>query len=159
MTIRFAKNTKQDSDLVFFLSNDPLVRSCSFNTNTIECEQHCKWFAKTVADGNTLFFLVFEDNDFVGQIRFNRESERAVECMISLSIAEQFRGKHLAKEFLELGIGEMRKNWHNIRTVVAEVKGENASSNAIFRKEGFELISQINIYKLSVSPNMINGGG
>ena len=157
MTIRQARDSKKDCDLVFSLSNDPLVRSNSFNTKPIEYADHCKWFEKTVADKNTLFFLVFADEsakDFVGQIRFNRESEASIECVISLSITEQFRGKHIACEFLELGIGELKKNWHNIESVVAEVKDENIASNGLFLKEGFELISKVNTYRFSFSENV-----
>ncbi len=153
MTIRQAQNTTIDYKLVFSLSNDPLVRSNSFNTKPIEYADYCKWVEKTVADKNTLFFLVFADEnakDFVGQIRFNRESETSTECVISLSITEQFRGKHIAGEFIELGIEELKKNWHNIETVVAEVKDENVASNAMFLRKGFELVSKVNTYKLNV---------
>lgn len=149
MIIRQAQDTKQDCDLVFALSNDPLVRVASFCTEPIGYEHHCRWFSKIVADINTLFFLVFEADDFVGQIRFNREFEYSTECFISLSITENFRGKHIAKSFLGLGIEEMRKNWHIVATVIAEVKGENTSSNALFFKEGFKLVSSVNTYKLS----------
>lgn len=149
MTIRQAQNTKQDCDLVFSLSNDPLVRACSFNTNPIEYEQHCKWFAKTVSDSNILFFLVFEGEDFVGQIRFNRNSEVSMDCVISLSITERFRGKHIARQFIELGIEEMHNKWYGITTIVAEVKSDNAASNALFIKEGFKLVSSVNTYKLT----------
>ena len=149
MTIRQSQNTRQDCNLVFSLSNDPLVRTCSFNTNKIEYEQHCKWFAKTVSDKNTLFFLIFDNDNFVGQIRFNRESEQATECVISLSITKEYRGKHIACDCLQLGIEELKKNWYNINSVVAEVKDENTASNALFLREGFELISKVNTYKLS----------
>ena len=59
MIIRQARDTKNDCDLIFSLSNDPLVRVNSFNTKPIEYADHCKWFEKTIADKNTLFFLVF----------------------------------------------------------------------------------------------------
>ena len=149
MQIRLAKNNSNDCDLVFSLSNDPLVRQASFNTEPLEYKSHCKWFAKTAEDSNTLFFLVFEGQDFVGQIRFNRESKMSTECFISLSITAKFRGKHIAKEFLDLGIEKMQKKWRKIKAVIAEVKGENTPSNALFLKKNFELISSINTYKYS----------
>lgn len=157
MTIRQAQNSRQDCDLVFSLSNDPLVRVCSFNTKSIEYGHHCKWFEKKVTDTNTLFFLIFDEDDiFIGQIRFNRETEQSTECVISLSITKEYRGKHIAGKFLELGIDELKKNWYNIKTVVAEVKDENTASNALFLREGFELISKVNTYKLNV---LTSGGG
>lgn len=162
MLIRNVKNTLSDCDLIFSLSNDPLVRACSFNTKPIEYESHCKWFEKIVSDKNTLFFLVFDDeneNQFVGQIRFNRESEQSAECVISLSITKEYRGKHIACDFLQFGIEELKKNWHNIEYVVAEVKDENAASNGLFLKEGFELISKVNTYRFSFSENTRSEGG
>ena len=140
MIIRNAQNKTKDCKLVFFLSNDSLVRSNSFNTKGIESEEHCKWFEKTVEDKNTLFFLVFADEsekEFIGQIRFKRECENSTECIISLSITEQFRGKHIAAEFLQLGIDELKKNWQDIKYIVAEVKDENIASNTLFIKQGF----------------------
>ncbi|MGN0739653.1 MAG: GNAT family N-acetyltransferase [Treponema sp.] len=157
MAIRYAQNTKQDCDLIFSLSNDPLVRSVSFNAKPIEYNQHCNWFAKAVSDTNTLFFLIFDRDNFVGQIRFNRETKLSTECIISLSITKEYRGKHIALEFLQLGIDELKKNWYNIKSVVAEVKDENTASNALFLREGFELISKVNTYKLNLLPS--NGGG
>lgn len=150
MIIRKAILSKNDCDLVFSLSNDPLVRANSFNQNEIDYSAHCKWFEKTLADKNTLFFLLFSDeneNSFVGQIRFKRDSEEAESCLISLSIAELFRGKHIASEFIEQGISELKKNWCNIKTIVAEVKDENIPSNKLFLKEQFKLVSKVNTYK------------
>lgn len=158
MQIRTTKQTSEDCKLVFSLSSDPLVRDCSFNTKPIEYEQHCKWFEKTVIDKNTLFFLIFDDGNFVGQIRFNRESEHSTECVISLSITKEYRGKHIAGKFLELGIDELKKNWYNIRSVVAEVKDENTASNALFLREGFELVSKVNTYMLNIYTNFEEGG-
>ena len=156
MTIRQAKSIKQDCEIIFSLSNDPIVRASSFNTKPIEYKQHCKWFQKTTTDPNVLFFLIFDGDNFVGQIRFNRESEKSTECVISLSITKDFRGKHIAGQFLQLGINGLKRNWHNINSVVAEVKDDNFASNALFLREGFELISKVNTYKLSV---MKSGGG
>lgn len=154
MILRHVQNTTSDCNLIFSLSNDPLVRANSFNQNKIDYEEYCKWFEKSVTDKNTLFFLVFtneSEEDFVGQIRFNRESEASAECVISLSITESFRGKHIARDFIELGIEELKKYWYSVNTVVAEVKDENAASNKLFIKEGFKLVSKVNTYKLNIS--------
>lgn len=150
MIVRKANNTKKDCDLVYALSNDPIVRSCSFNQNIIEYANHISWFKRSVEDKKVLFLLVFVDkteNDFIGQIRFNRESELSESCIISLSITEQYRGKHIASDFIELGINELKRNWPNIKKIIAEVKNENIASNKLFSREKFELISIINTYE------------
>lgn len=152
MTIRQAQNTKFDCDIVFALSNDSVVRACSFNTKPIEYQQHCKWFINAISDSNMLFFLIFDNDKFVGQIRFKREAESSVECIISLSITNDFRGKHIASEFLQLGVESLLTKWYNIKYIIAEVKEENIASNKLFMKNNFMLISQekYNSYKLMV---------
>lgn len=152
MNIRKADNTKNDCDLVFSLSNDALVRENSFSTKTIEYDSHCNWYKRTISDNNTLFFLVFNNNDFVGQIRFNREAENSESCIISLSITEPFRGKHISSEFLMLGIKELHCSWIKVHYIIAEVKKENIPSNKLFEKNGFIMIEseEYNNYKYLV---------
>lgn len=150
----FIRNVRDaDCKLVYSLSNDPIVRMNSFNQNQIEYGNHCKWFSKILTDKNTLFFIVFSDEteeEFIGQIRFNRKSEDSLDCVISLSITEAFRGKHIASLFIELGIEELKKKWIGIKSIIAEVKDENIASNKLFIKEGFQLISTVNTYALIV---------
>lgn len=160
MFIRQVQNASVDCDLIFSLSNDSLVRANSFKQNKIEYEEHCNWFKKTITDKNILFFLIFENDsekDFIGQIRFKRECEKSNECVISLSITEPFRGKHIAKDFIEIGIKELKKNWKTVDTIIAEVKDENTASNKLFIKGGFELISKVNTYKLNIFENFVGG--
>ncbi len=154
MLIRKAGNTQSDCKRVFNLSNDPVVRASSFNQGEIKYTDHCGWFERTIGNKDVLFFLVFADdteNDFVGQIRFKRSSEDSTECVISLSITEQFRGKHIAVQFMELGIEEMHRNWPLINTVIAEVKDGNIPSNKLFQSEGFNLMLRVNMYELKLT--------
>lgn len=146
MQIRQVEKTSEDCSLIYNLSNDPLVRINSFNSEPIIYENHVKWFNKVINDSNILFFLVFEDDDFVGQLRFVRTCEESRECVISLSITPEYRGKHIGRDFMDLGINEMRKSWKKIEMVKAEVKCENEASNKFFTKDGFDLASSVDIY-------------
>ncbi|MCR5189267.1 MAG: GNAT family N-acetyltransferase, partial [Treponema sp.] len=144
MFFRKAVDSEIDCNLVYALSNDPIVRQNSFNKNKIEFTDHIKWFKKTVFDSNILFLLAFEDKSeqkFIGQIRFNRQSLDSEACIISLSITEDFRGKGIAKDFIESGIEQVKKNWKLVKTVIAEVKSENVASNKLFIKDNFNLES------------------
>ena len=137
MDIRKAENTEKDCKLVFALSNDPIVRANSFNTERIEYADHVQWYKKMLNDSDVLFFLVFDGADFVGQIRFKRESGQDEECIISLSISEKFRSRGIAKCFLRLGLQELKKSWHKIKEVTAEVKKGNIASSKLFEFAGF----------------------
>lgn len=150
MIIRKASGSESDCKLVFSLSNDPVVRSVSFNQNKIAYENHVEWYKKTIKDSNTLFLLVFEnetENNFIGQLRFKRDSENSETCLISLSITEEYRGKGIGTQFLQLGIDKLHIDWKMIKNIIAEVKADNIPSNMLFRKQGFELESSINTYK------------
>lgn len=57
MIIRKVKDITVDSSLIYNLSNDPLVRINSFNSEPIIYENHVKWFNKVINDSNILFFL------------------------------------------------------------------------------------------------------
>ena len=59
MIIRKVKDITVDCSLIYNLSNDPLVRINSFNSEPIIYENHVKWFNKVINDSNILFFLVF----------------------------------------------------------------------------------------------------
>lgn len=152
MNIRKAENTEKDCNLVFALSNDPIVRANSFSTERIEYANHVNWYKKTLNNRDILFFLVFDGDDFVGQIRFKRKSGQDEECVISLSISSPFRGKGIAKNFLGLGIQELKKSWHEIKEVTAEVKDENSASNKLFESAGFKAVEvgKINIFKFDI---------
>lgn len=153
MIIRKVNDTTVDCNLIYNLSSDPLVRANSFNSEPIVYENHVKWFNKIINDENVLFFLVFDGNDFVGQVRFARACEESKECIISLSITPEYRGKHISRDFMDLGINEMRKSWKKIEMVKAEVKCDNEASNKLFTKDGFDLVTSVNTYYKKV------GGG
>lgn len=140
MNIRRAQNNQKDCNLVYNLSNDPEVRANSFNTALIEYSNHVAWYNRTLTDENVLFFLLFEDNDFIGQIRFSRETKESDSCIISLSITKQFRGKGMGSVFLQKGMGEMNKTWPDIKKIIAEIKKENKSSISLFERNGFRKI-------------------
>lgn len=152
MNIRKAEKTEKDCYQIFMLSNESLVRKNSFNTGKIEYTSHVQWYEKAVSDDNLLFFLVFEGDAFVGQIRFKRESETSEECVISLSITKQFRGKGIALRFLAMGIQELKQNWVDIKESIAEVKKENIASSKLFEAAGFSIVKtgSVNIYKLDI---------
>lgn len=52
MQIRQVKNGENDCSLIYNLSNDPLVRSNSFNSEPIFYENHVRWFNLHYGDGS-----------------------------------------------------------------------------------------------------------
>lgn len=153
MTIRFAQSEIENSDiqLVYDLSNDPDVRKNSFSHNIISWEEHRTWYSKTIRDPDILFFLIFDNKDFVGQIRFDR-GKNIVSPIINISITKKYRGKGFASDCLKLAVNELKINWPCTTKISAHVLYENKASNIFFVKNGFKLITQDthNIYELII---------
>ena len=143
MTIRFAQSETENSDiqLVYDLSNDPDVRKNSFSHNIITWEEHRIWYSKTIHDPDILFFLIFDNKDFVGQIRFDRR-KNIVSPIINISITKKYRGKGFASDCLKLAVNELKINWTGTIRIIAYVLYENNTSNIFFVKNGFKLITQ-----------------
>lgn len=133
MVSRFKLRTAQlcDMQAVHDLSNDPLVRRNSINQDFIPFETHEKWFHERLVDEDTLFYVAeAEDGRFVGQVRFQKE-----ECVwvVSISIAPEFRGRHLSGEFLSEAI-----RLSGVSPVRAVVRRDNIPSLTLFERYGFK---------------------
>lgn len=115
---------------VYDLSNDPLVRRNSINRDSISIETHEKWFFERLADEDTLFYVVeAEDGRFAGQVRFQKNDDVWV---VSISIAQEFRGRHLAAAFL---FEAMKQS--GVFPIRAVVRCDNAPSMTLFERCGF----------------------
>ncbi len=129
-----------DSQKVFELSNDPSVRGQSINRSSIDWNEHTKWFAKKMSDDNYIFLLAFDKKDnFIGQVRFQLENETAV---ISISIAQEFRGKGLSKKILSESCTNSFQQSSGLKTILAFIRPENSASVRGFKSAGFEYDSE-----------------
>lgn len=120
-----------DMKRVFCLSNDPVVRESSMCQNTITWEQHKKWFAEKINDVNCYFYIVEDKNgNFVAQVRIDCQDNN----IISVSVAEQYRGKELAWKIIKLASLKCAKH-----TIIAYVKKTNEKSYRSFIHAGYLL--------------------
>lgn len=140
--LTFRKATIADTKLYFDWANDPSVREQSYNSNTIDFENHKKWFEAKLED-DTCMMLLFQNEEKrnVGQIRIQKENEN--QALIGISIAVEFRGKGYAKEMLLLASDYFLEN--NMGYFInAYIKEKNISSKQAFEKAGFEFENIIN---------------
>lgn len=103
-----------------------------------------------VTNPNVLFYLAFSSEQFVGQVRFSRTSELSNECTISISVASDFRGKHLGNKLMASCIEKMFIDWSCVQYVLAEVKHNTVASNMLFQKGGFILEMTVNRYRYPI---------
>ena len=145
---RFAKES--DVDVYYKWTNDPLVRSNSYNQDSVEYDNHVKWFLSKLNSKACHFYLFFnEENIPVGQVRIDTNEK---ETVIGVSIDEAFRGKSIGSEMLKKSTEDYLHK-HPSAIIAAYIKQENTASYNIFKKAGFsneEIVSEqgIKSYKL-----------
>lgn len=139
MIISLAK----ESDVIdlFELANDFVVRQNSFNEEKIELENHKKWFLGKLRDTNCYFYIIRENADFVGFIRFDLEKakEKKDQFIVGIGIVEKYRGKGLASKIINdanLQLLDSRKN----AKIIAHIKENNPSSLKAFLKANYKII-------------------
>lgn len=136
MLIRLAN--ENDVEAIYRISNEPSVRSVSFKSDSIDWNDHCRWFTSTLKDEDILLLAVINDLDskseIVGQVRFNRMDGE--ECEISMSIGAQSRGKGIGRWTLESSLQFVKQYW-GVHTVVARIKENNEPSLRFFKESGF----------------------
>ena len=132
-TLQIRKAKLTDVDLLFKWTNDELVRSQSFSSAVIPYADHCVWFQRKVEDKNSFFFIVEQDDNKVGLIRFDMNNGTAT---IGVSIDKEFRGKGLGAEIINLGVQSYFKE--NDFPILASIKKVNMASVKSFEKAGFQ---------------------
>lgn len=139
--LSFRKANENDTLLYFNWANDVTVRIQSFNSNTIDFQQHEIWFKSKIQD-DTCLMLVFqnEENEPVGQIRIQKENKN--KAIIGVSIASNYRGKGYSSEMLEKASNyffDTNKSY----IINAFIKTDNLNSKYAFEKAGFQFEKEL----------------
>jgi len=137
-TVSLNKATLNDLEDLFALANDPVVRQNSFSQEPISIQTHTAWFNALLKDENsTLYIIRSAEGRLISQVRFDRCEKKAI---ISIAIAQAFRGKGLVVEILQHAIEQYRNDYPGI-IIEARIKKENISSQKSFEKAGFTAVN------------------
>jgi len=138
-TIR--KAHRRDMELVFLLSNDPVVRQQSIHPEIIPLEKHVEWFSRKINDPDYIFLVVYDQNkQFIGQVRYEINKNSAV---VSISISRNFRGKGLAVPLLKKTAAKVFKMKPEVKGITAYIKPENIVSAHSFIKAEYAFRRQV----------------
>ena len=125
------KAEKKDINLIYDLSNDPLVRKNSINSKKIPWKEHLNWFEKKINDKDSVFYVIFDDKgEFIGQVRYEINNNTAI---VSISITKYFRGKKLSVPLLKDTARLLFKEKENVNEIHALIKPDNISSIKSFQ--------------------------
>ena len=143
--IEIRKASIEDMKNVFLLSNNPEVRANSINKETIQWENHVKWFSDKISCQETRYFIAYEDDKFVGQVRYDPDSNPNSK-IVSISIEDDFRNRGIAAKLLRETAFRIFDNKQS-DMVIAYIKPDNKPSIRLFEKVGYMYKTQTSINK------------
>lgn len=129
--------TEKDIELLFEWANDNSVRKNAFHMEKISYKEHEVWFHKLLSDKKQAQFIMMDKNQPVGQIRLSFDGEIAE---IDYSIDLNKRGMGYGKAICKMIIQKLKKEFPNIKKLVAKVKTSNAVSRKCLGENGFKEI-------------------
>lgn len=127
--------TEQDIDLLFSWANHPTVRRNSFNSEKISYEEHKRWYENVLKNEAVGQYIYVYGDEAVGQIRVEIEKETG---RISYSIFHEKTGQGHGKRMLQLLKEQVKKDFPEVKFLVAEVKTDNRASEAVLINTGYE---------------------
>jgi UDP-2,4-diacetamido-2,4,6-trideoxy-beta-L-altropyranose hydrolase len=132
--IRLRPATGDDARSLWQWRNEPATRAASFNTEPIAYDEHVKWLATKLRDGNVFILIaVVEGEAEIGYVRLDIHGDAAE---MSLSLDRAYRGRGLGSSAMRAAT-EFAVNTLGIQRVMARVRPGNAASLGAFRAAGF----------------------
>ena len=126
----------KDKDLVFYWSNDKLVRSNSFDKTKILYSKHTNWFKKSLKKKN--IFIFTRNNKPIGLIRFS-DFNRGIKISYLLSLEN--RRKKFGYKMLNYFYDKIKKirTFKNKKIYAFIIKNNVASKKSLLRS-GFKYL-------------------
>jgi len=151
--------TMTDLGMVFDWRNDPFVVSQGSSHRGVEREEHQTWFEKTIVGNSRRMFIVLEQGNPIGQIRFDRKDR--MECVVSVYLLQAFTGRGWGVQAIRMGCAAIFEVW-DVDRVVACVRQDNQAGRSAFLKSGFREteapgICSVEHYSLTLSRTMVPG--
>lgn len=136
----FRDITLEDTNLILDWANDPGTRRFAFRSETIESEDHFRWFEEKVKNPNVVFLIAETPTGVpIGQVRFEHQKDNFWET--SYMIAPLFRGRRLAINMLGGAIHTLKLR-HLNPCIIGLVKTENYASIRVFEALGFSRVGR-----------------
>jgi len=124
-----------DSDILYKWVNDPVTREASFNTHTIEREEHDSYIESIIESKTESQFMFELNGECVGTIK---ESINQTDIEITYAIAPDFRGKRIASLMMNCYL-QSRKG-----VFLCRIKEKNIPSIKMVERCGFTLTDNKN---------------
>lgn len=148
-----------DRDMVFRWRNDPFVVAHGSFHRGVEWEEHQTWFEKTILGDRRRMFIVLDQGNPIGQIRFDLKDQ--MECVVSVYLLQAFTGRGWGVQAIRMGCAAIFDVW-DVDRVIACVRLDNRAGRSAFLKSGFEETEAAGVcpaghYSLSLSRKTVQG--
>jgi spore coat polysaccharide biosynthesis protein SpsF len=141
MEIRYRNVKFEDASLLYKWRNSFLAKKNSINTNLIEFDDHLKWFSKRILEiNNQPFWIFFLNNEPIGTIRFDLETNKSNTFNISIYVDPIYHGQGFGSQILDLSLKLLPNNTEIL--LVAKVKISNLVSKKLFLRSGFAIVAE-----------------
>ncbi len=128
------KATKDDLLLCFSWANDPVIRKQAIDQSTISLQEHTHWFIRKIQATKSYFYILFQHEEPVGQVRFDEEGNY---YLVSYAVDQAFRGRGFGGVMLQKAIQQLASEENLAIPLCAWVKMTNEPSMKIFRNLNF----------------------
>jgi UDP-2,4-diacetamido-2,4,6-trideoxy-beta-L-altropyranose hydrolase len=127
---------QNDVRLLWQWRNDPETRARSRDSHEVPWDTHVVWFAKRLADPDTVMLMGLSGGRPVGVVRFDRRADGSAE--VSITLASEYRGRGLGRNLLQRGCEYVVQTGF-AQVLDADVKADNAVSQRLFEGCGFRM--------------------
>lgn len=127
---------KEDARMIFEWANQPATRRASFDAAPISWDNHVQWFETRLNDPHTLMFVVMQNGQAIGLIRFQQQANLK-EATVSIQLDDSFQGSGLGPRIIQMGCSRCFLEWP-VEQVRAEIRTDNVASLRAFVKAGFQ---------------------
>lgn len=128
--------TTADAAMLLAWRNDPLTRQQSRSTELVALGQHIGWLESVLADAGRRLFVGEVGGVAVGTGRLDVLPDARVE--VSWTIAPEHRGRGLGTALVAALVAAAQREFPGA-TLYAEIKDDNAPSQAVATRAGFQL--------------------
>jgi RimJ/RimL family protein N-acetyltransferase len=124
-----------DAEMVLRWRNDPFILAHGSSHREVGWEEHRKWFEETLSSSLRKMFIVLELGNPIGQVRFDRQTQR--DCVVSAYLLREFTGRGWGVQAISAGCAAIFEAW-DVERVIACVRHDNPVGRSAFLKAGFQ---------------------
>ena len=135
----------EDAKLIFEWRNDETIIRLSSSQKKVSWQEHQQWIKNSIQNPIRTVFIIKNNEEPVGQVRFDKENDNDNFASISIYLLSQNTKKGIGKRALQLACQKYFEEENSIKEIFAFVRNENKISQKFFLKGNFKENNQKSI--------------